>query len=116
VAWGVAGERLPGAHEKLAGELQERPSITLDTLLGTPSVTDTLAYPAAAALLQLAYERGKMTQVKAFLSARLAGEAPDTILDMAQRAFRESRQQLAELWRATVLRYEHSPGVRQKEG
>jgi hypothetical protein len=113
---GSRGNDFPALMRNLAGELQARPSVTLDTLLGSLSVTDTLAYPAAAALLQMAYERGKMTQVKAFLSARLAGEAPDTILDMAQRSFRESRQQLAALWRSTVLRYERAPGVRQKEG
>jgi hypothetical protein len=102
---GSRGKDFPALMRDLAAALRAAPSITLDTLLGSTSVTDTLAYPAAAALLQMAYERGRMTQVRAFLSARLPGEAPDTILGMAQRSFRESRRQLAALWRSRVLGY-----------
>jgi hypothetical protein len=113
---GSRGKDFPALMRDLAGALQVRPSITLETLLGSPSVSDTLAYPAAAALLQMAYERGRMSQVKAFLSARLAGEAPDTILEMAQRSFRESRRQLAALWRSRVLGYDPASGQPRKEG
>jgi hypothetical protein len=79
-------------------------------------VSDTLAYPAAAALLQMAYERGKMAQVRAFLASRLAGEVPDTILDMAQRTFDESRESLTTMWRNKVFQYEKASGVPRKEG
>jgi hypothetical protein len=112
---GSRGKDFPTLMEDLAGALRVQPSITLDTLLGSASVSDTLAYPAAAALLQMAYDHG-MAQVKAFLSARLAGEVPDTILDMAQRTFGESRQHLAALWRSKVLQYERAGGVPRKEG
>jgi hypothetical protein len=100
----------------LGQALRANPSITLDTLLGSPSATDTLAYPAAAALLQMAYERGRMPKVKAFLSARLAGETTDTILDMAVRTLDESRQTLAALWRSRVLRYQLPQGVPRHKG
>jgi hypothetical protein len=64
----------------------------------------------------MAYERGRMPKVKAFLSARLAGETTDTILDMAQRTFGESRQTLAALWCSRVLRYERPQDVPRNEG
>ncbi len=113
---GSRGKDFRALMRSLAVALQAQPSITLDTLLGSATVTDTLAYPAAAALLQMAYERGQITQVKAFLGARLAGEVPDTILDMAQRTFRESRQQLAALWRSRVMQYRRGAGLPRKEG
>jgi hypothetical protein len=102
--------------QDLASALRARPSITLDTLLGSPSVTDTLAYPAAAALLQMAYERGRISQVKALLSARLAGEVPDTILQMAERTFHQSSRQLDALWRSRVQRYHSAGAAHRKEG
>jgi hypothetical protein len=92
----------------LAAALKARPSLTLDTLLGSPSPTDTLAYPAAAALLQLAYERGKMAQVRAFLSGRRPGETADTVLDIAERTFDEPRERLAAAWRSRILQYEQT--------
>jgi len=64
----------------------------------------------------MAYERGRMPKVKAFLSARLAGEATDTILDMAARTLGESRQTLATLWRARVLRYQGPQDVPRNKG
>jgi hypothetical protein len=79
---------------------------TLDTLLGSPSPTDTLAYPAAAALLQLAYERGKMPLVKSLLSGGRRGETADTILDIAERTFDGPRERLAAAWRSRILQYE----------
>jgi hypothetical protein len=114
VARWLTRQDFPALMRDLAGALQTQPSITLDTLLGSPSATDTLAYPAAAALLQLAYEQGRMTQVKAFLSARLAGGTPDTILDMVHRTFGESRQQVAARWRSRVLQYQPALGVPRK--
>jgi hypothetical protein len=113
---GSRGRDFPALMQDLAAALRAKPSITLGALLGSPSVTDTLAYPAAAALLQMAYERGQMTQVKAFLRARLAGEVPDTILEMAERTFQQSRQQLTALWRSRVLQYQSAGGVPRKEG
>jgi hypothetical protein len=113
---GSRGKDFPALMRALAGALKATPSISLESLLGSPSVSDTLAYPAAAALLQMAYERGKMTQVRAFLGARLAGEVPDTILDMAQRTFHESRESLTAMWRSKVLQYERASGVPRKEG
>lgn len=113
---GSRGKDFPALMQDLAAALRAKPSITLDALLGSPSVTDTLAYPAAAALLQMAYERGQMTQVKAFLRARLAGEVPDTILKMAERTFQQSHQQLTALWRSRVLQYQSAGGVPRKEG
>jgi hypothetical protein len=113
---GSRGNDFPGLMQNLGQALRANPSITLDTLLGSPSATDTLAYPAAAALLQMAYDRGRMPKVKAFLSARLAGETTDTILDMAMRTLDESRQTLAALWRSRVLRYELPEGVPRHKG
>jgi hypothetical protein len=113
---GSRGNDFPGLMRNLGHALRANPSITLDSLLGSPSATDTLAYPAAAALLQMAYERGRMPKVNAFLSARLAGETADTILDMAVRTLGESRQKLAALWRSRVLRYQRPQGVRRNKG
>jgi hypothetical protein len=113
---GSRGRDFPALMQDLATALRAKPSITLDALLGSPSVTDTLAYPAAAALLQMAYEGGRMTQVEAFLKARLAGEVPDTILEMAVRTFQQSRQELTALWRSRVLRYRSAGGAPRKEG
>ncbi len=113
---GSRGRDFPALMQDLAAALRAKPSITLDALLGSPSVTDTLAYPAAAALLQMAYEGGRMTQVEAFLKARLAGEVPDTILEMAVRTFQQSRQELTALWRSRVLRYRSAGGAPRKEG
>jgi hypothetical protein len=100
----------------LAAALKARPSLTLDTLLGSPSPTDTLAYPAAAALLQLAYERGKMAQVRAFLSGRRPGETADTVLDIAERTFDEPRERLAAAWRSRILQYGQTQPHRGKGG
>lgn len=105
---GSRGKDFPALMRSLASALKARPALTLDTLLGSPSPADTLAYPAAAALLQLAYERGKMAQVTALLSGRHPGEAADTVLDIAERVFGESRENLALAWRSRVLKYEQS--------
>jgi hypothetical protein len=113
---GSRGNDFPALMRNLAGALGARPSLSLDSLLGSPSVSDTLAYPAAAALLQMAYERGRMVKVKAFLSARLAGEGPDTILDMAVRTLGESREALAARWRSTILGYDRAQPERRKPG
>jgi hypothetical protein len=59
-------------------------------------------------LLQLAYERGKMAQVKALLSGRRPGEAADTVLDIAERTFHEPRERLAAVWRSHILQYEQT--------
>ncbi len=103
---GSRGRDFPTLMRDLAAALKARPSLTLDTLLGSPSPTDTLAYPAAAALLQLAYERGKMAQVKALLSGRRPGEVADTVLDIAERTFDEPRERLASAWRSRILQYQ----------
>jgi hypothetical protein len=103
-----------GNDEGLAKALEAQPSLTLEGLLGAASVSDTLAYPAAAALLQIAYERGRMSQVRAFLGARLPGEAPDTVLDMAQRTFHESHERLAAIWRSRVLQYDRAAAQSRK--
>lgn len=113
---GSRGRDFPALMLDLAGALRAKPFITLDTLLGSPVATDTLAYPAAAALLQMAYERGQMSQVRALLSARLAGEAPDTILEMAERTFRQPRKQLTALWRSKVLQYQNPGPAPRKNG
>lgn len=113
---GSRGNDFPGLMRNLGQALRANPLITLDALLGSPSATDTLAYPAAAALLQMAYEQGRMPKVKAFLSARLAGGTTDTILDMAVRTLGESRQTLAALWRSKVLRYERPQEVPRNKG
>jgi hypothetical protein len=102
---GSRGRDFPTLMRSLAAALKARPALTLDTLLGSPAPTDTLAYPAAAALLQLAYERGKMDQVKAFLSGRRPGETTDTVLDIAERTFAEPRERLAAAWRSRILQY-----------
>jgi hypothetical protein len=78
---GSRGRNFPTLMRDLAAALKARPSLSLDTLLGSPSSTDTLAYPAAAALFQLAYERRKMAQVKALLSGRRPSETTDTVLE-----------------------------------
>ncbi len=111
---GSRGKTFPALMKALAKVLSAQPSLTLEGLLGPASVFDTLGYPAAAALLQIAYERGRMFQVRAFLGARLPGEAPDTILDMAQRTFHESRERIAAIWRSRVLQYEHTAVQPQK--
>jgi hypothetical protein len=105
---GSRGRDFPTLMRDLAAALKARPSLTLDTLLGSPSPTDTLSYPAAAALLQLAYERGKMAQVKALLSGRRPGETTDTVLDIAERTFDEPRERLAAAWRSRILQYEQT--------
>jgi hypothetical protein len=105
---GSRGKDFPALMQGLAKALAGQPSLTLDGLLGSASVSDTLAYPAAAALLQIAYERGRMPEVRTFLGARLPGEVPDTILDMAQRTFHESRERLAAIWRSRVLQYDRA--------
>jgi hypothetical protein len=103
---GSRGRDFPTLMRDLAADLRARPSLTLDTLLGSPSPSDTLAYPAAAALLQIAYERGKMPQVVALLSGRRPGEKADTVLDIAERTSDESPAHLAAAWRSRILEYQ----------
>jgi hypothetical protein len=102
--WIGGGRELtwPQIKKELAAALRKDSSWTLDRILEDRPATAIYRLSAAAALLELAHQRGGMPALKVALNPPRKRDVPD-LVEGAAKALNVSRSQVETLWRKSVL-------------
>jgi hypothetical protein len=103
--WIGGGRELtwPEVRRELAAELRRDSTWTLERILQDTPATAIHRLSAAAALLELAHQRGGMPSLKIALSPPSKGEVPDLVAGAAK-ALNMRRGEVEAIWRQSVLR------------
>jgi hypothetical protein len=98
---GSKGKPFSTLMRELEDDLEARPDLVLDSLVGPGGRRDSVANRAAAALLKLAHDRGGIDAVKAVLTPVQTSRGPNHLL-AAEQALGMTRQDLEAAWRLLV--------------